>query len=94
MPAIPAMRPKRPITITALRPIRMPPANEVQGVKAVAVSSSIRVSLCRVRFGRQYIAMAGKAIRTATASACIPMKGRSERKMSPRLMSGGATDLR
>ncbi len=40
MPAMPAIFPNRPITITALIPIRMPPPSEAQGVKVVSVSMS------------------------------------------------------
>ena len=39
-------------------------------------------------------AMPGKATRKASARICSPMKGSSERKMSPSEMSGGATDFK
>ena len=60
MPAMPAMRPKSAITITALSPISTPPNSEAQGVNAVSIPISIRVlhfrgGACPVRRHRVYI---------------------------------------
>lgn len=81
------------------RPVRETernPACENQRLRRAPACSGARARTVREPSPAPFYrpVMPGKAMRTASAKICRAMKGRSDLKISPKLMSAGATDLR